>query len=143
MATQQPSFNVGTFVAGADLSANQFQGVKLSAGKWVLATAAGERLAGILQNKPKLDEEADVAGLGVVKWKASAAITAFDPLATTATGTAKTAVAASVNTSDAGVVADPVVGSYVMGIALEAAAAANELISVLLVPMGAVPTTAA
>lgn len=66
-----------TFEAGADLRDKQFYGVKKDAnGRVILASAKGERILGVLQNKPNTGEEAQVvlnpAGSPVV---AGAAIT--------------------------------------------------------------------
>ena len=58
------------------------------------------------------------------------------------TARAKAAVAATVNTGDAGGASDPVVGSFVMGMAL-ADGASGSLMSIFVNPMGAIPTTAA
>jgi hypothetical protein len=63
-------------------------------------------------------------------------------IATTSAGKSKTAVAGTVNTSDAGASSDPTVGSFVMGRALtDGATDTNHIVD--LHPMGLIPTTAA
>lgn len=69
MAIEIPVFNLGFMEAAADLSAKQFYCVKATADKTVnIATAAGENVLGVLQNKPaNAGEVADVMCLGVTK----------------------------------------------------------------------------
>ena len=71
MAYEIPVFDLGTLVAGADLSGDQYRWVKMgtagTAGKVVLCSAAGEIPLGILQNCPRLGESASVRILGVSK----------------------------------------------------------------------------
>ncbi len=132
-----------TLVAGADLSASQFLAVKLnSSGRAVLA-GAGEDAVGVLQSKAGAGLPVTVRVAGITKFIAGDAIAAGARVASDADGKAKTAVAASVNTSDAGAPADAVAGSFTLGHALEAAAASGVFIAVLLSKSGAVPTTAA
>lgn len=131
-----------TRVAAADLSAKQFFIVKADAGGEIALAAAGEQSYGVLQDKPGLGKSGAVRVYGVTKVVAGAAIAEGDPITSDAAGKAKAAVKASTNTSDAGVAADPLVGSYVLGIALEAAAADLDVITVLITHAGAVPTTA-
>lgn len=133
-----------TMKAGADLSSSQYLFVECSAADTVtVCNAAGERAIGVLQNDPTTNGAATVAVSGVVKVKAGAAVSANALVKTNSSGKAITAAAATVDTSDTGGASDPVVGSYVMGIALNAASADGDIISVLLTNMGAVPTTAA
>lgn len=144
MAYEIPVFDLGTLVTAADLSANQFQPVKVDGnGKVALCSAAGEAVVGVLQDKPGAGQVAQVRVAGVTKAKAGAAFSAGALLKTNAAGKVIAAAAATVNTSDAGTAADPVVGSHVLGLALEPATGADQIVSVLLLPMGAVPTTAA
>src|SRR5262249_2662532 len=105
-----------------------------SSGQVVLCSAAGEAPTGILQNKPTSGQSAQVRVLGATKVIASGAITRGARVATDAAGKAKTAVASS----GAGIT-----GSYVLGIALETAGGANELIDALITMEGAIPTTPA
>ena len=106
-------------VAGADLSTKQYLPVKFNAtGGLVVAVAATDLVAGILQNKPKNGEAAEVMQLGISKVVASAAI-----------AVAKQLVPAA---ADAGAVVDEAGVREVFGTSLTAATAAKELISVLL-----------
>lgn len=144
MAYEIPGFSLGTAVAAADLSAAQFQAVKVdNTGQIALCAAAGEFAVGVLQNTPIAGEPAQVMALGVTKAKVGAAVTAGALVTTNAAGKVIAATKATTKTDDAGVAADPLVGSHVMGLALETATAPDQIIAVLLLPMGAVPTTAA
>lgn len=108
--------------AGADLSAdtNLYKAVKLAANGIVTTTVAGEQATGILQNRPKLGDPGKVGFSGVSKAKAGAAITKGALITARADGTVGPAAATN----------------FVIGQALEAAAA-NDVISVLLVPASA------
>jgi len=111
-----------SFKAAADLSAKQFYIVELSAANTVnVCDAATDVPLGVLQNKPAAaNRAARVRISGVTKVVASAAISAGALVGTTATGTAVT------KSADA---------DHVLGIALEAASAASEQISVLIRPL--------
>lgn len=131
-----------SYVAGADLSAKQYTFVKLDAdGQAVPASAAGEFVVGAVQNDPGLGQEATVAVYGITKVQADGAINEGDLIKTSVDGQAAVATKATTNTADAGVAADALVGSYVVGVALSSAAAAGEIVSVLLTHAGAVATT--
>lgn len=107
MATEQPLFKVGTQLAGADLSALQYTFVKLnSSGQVVAASVLGEKVFGVLQNKPTQGQPAEVTVIGVTKLVSSAAITAGDKLMTAANGKGATAATT---------------GSTIVGVALETA----------------------
>lgn len=145
MAYEMPGADkIGSLVAAADLSAKQFFLAKIdAAGKVALCSAAGEVVAGVIENEPASGEAVELGLLtGVRMAKAGGAIAKGDLLKTDAAGKLAVAVKASTNTSDAGVAADALVGSFVIGIALEAAAADGNIISFLAAPMGAVTTTA-
>ncbi len=144
MAFENPHYCPPGLAAGADLSAHQYKFVKLNGtGQVVVCGAAGESAFGVLQDKPNAaGKAACVATLGVSKVVAGAAVAPGDLVTTDAQGRAVAAVKASTNTADAGAASDPLVGSYVQGIALTAGAV-DQLISVDLQKMGAVPTTAA
>lgn len=133
--------------SNGDLSAeaNQFKAVKANAaGKAVLADTAGEAVLGILQNRPGAGAPAEVAWLGPTKALAGAVIAnAMTPLKVDATGRLVAAQTAYTKTDDAGIAQDPLVGSNVVGHNLTAASAAGDVITVLLLPRGAVPATAA
>lgn len=68
MGYEVPLQSIGTKVTAADLSAKQSYAVKLnSSGNVAIADTAGEKVLGILQNKPDSGRVADVAIAGVVK----------------------------------------------------------------------------
>ena len=135
---------LGNLVAAADLSAKQYFGVKVdSAGKIALIAAAGELAIGILQNKPEAAQAAEVMVSGVSKGVASGAIAAGAKVAFDSAGKLKAAVLGKVDTSDAGAAADPLIGSHVIGILLEAAGADGDIVAVQMLHLGLVPTTSA
>lgn len=119
MATEQRLFNVGTLVAATDLRTAQFTFVKLDAtGKVIACAILGEKAIGVLQNKPNIGETADIAVAGVTKLVASAVITAGDKLMTAANGQGATAAT---------------LGSSIVGFATEAAGAAGQIITAVVV----------
>jgi len=122
-----------SFKAAADLSALQYTFVKLDAnGNLIASTVAGEKVVGVLQNKPKLGETATVRPLGMSKVVASAAIAAGDYIAPAgAGGTAKTA---------SRLVAATGVASNVIGMALRAAAGAGVIVACDIQRIGIWPT---
>jgi hypothetical protein len=143
MAVEVQGFKLGILVAGADLTTHQYKLVKVnSSGKVVLA-GLGEAILGVLQNAPNTDQAAEVQVDGVSKAVASGVIAAGDLLASDAAAKLKVAVKGRTDTSDAGAATDPLIGSHVIGVALEAAAADGNRITILLQHMGAVPTTLA
>lgn len=79
-----------SFKAGEDLSGKQYTAVYLSAANEVkFATSTNSSLlVGILQNKPKSGEAAEVRDLGTTKWLAGAAVAAGDPLTVNGSGRA-------------------------------------------------------
>lgn len=105
-------------VAAADLSANQYHALRVTAA-WTVNTtnAAGMACLGVLQNKPASGAAAEVMQSGITKAIAGAAISAGAEVMAGADGRIITAATA---------------GSNVIGIALEAAGAANEVISIAL-----------
>ncbi|MFN3077022.1 MAG: DUF2190 family protein [Alphaproteobacteria bacterium] len=115
MAHEISGFRDGTPAAAADLSANQFYAVKITAANSVNLAGAGEAAYGILQNKPKSGQACDVMVVGVTKAQAGAAISAGAKLMIDATGRVVT-FSGSAKT--------------VVGVAKETAAAAGEVISV-------------
>lgn len=130
-----------TLVAAADLSSSQFLGVKVdSNGKAALA-GAGEFAIGVLQNKPTSGQIATVRVAGVTKMVAAGTFNAGVLVTTDSASKATTATGARTNTADAGAAADALLGSNVLGVALEAGAA-NAVIAVALTSSGAIPTTA-
>lgn len=128
--------------AGADLSTKQYTFVKVNSSGQAVSAAAGEAAIGVLQNEPTSGQTATVQVAGIAKVKAGGNVTAGARVAADADGKAVTATLGRTNTSDAGAAADPLIGSNVMGIALEGGAN-NDVIAVLLQPVGAAPTTVA
>lgn len=104
--------------AGADLSAKQYTFVKISGTGVISVAAATDAPIGVLLNDPASGETAAVAVSGIVKLKASAAITAGATIGTTATGTAVTLAAGTDTTK------------YIVGRAITAAGAAGDIITV-------------
>lgn len=94
MATESPNLHDGTqTTAAADLSTKQFYLVKLSAARAVNIVAGITDIPyGVLQNKPKSGEAADVVFLGVSKLIAGATIAAGVSLQPNASGQAITRV---------------------------------------------------
>lgn len=93
MAYQQSEAVKITLVANADLSLAQGKFVKLLAsGKCDLVTATTDRVIGVLDNKPKLGQEAAIVVLGTTKMVASATLALGDSLATAVDGRAATAL---------------------------------------------------
>lgn len=116
MAWELPVLDL-SLEAEADLSAKQFHLIKLdSSGKVALAGSA-ERAIGVLQNNPSTGEAAQVRVLGVSKVVSGYSFGVGTVLASDASGKAITSSSAK-----------PI------GIALEAATAANQIVSVLVIP---------
>jgi hypothetical protein len=130
--------------AGADLSAKQFYGVKIHTdGTAILNAAAGEFCYGVLQNTPTSGQQASIAIRGITRAKAGGVINAGATVAVTAAGKFVDAAEAVVDTQ-AGSATDAVIGSFVVGIHRgDAATADGDLFPLELMPMGAIPTTAA
>ena len=104
--------------AGADLSAKQYTFVKLSGSTVISAAAATDLPIGVLLNDPTSGETAAVAVSGVIKLKASAAISVGALVGTTATGTGVSLTAGTDTTK------------YILGRAVTAAGAAGDIITV-------------
>jgi len=118
MATEGILTRIPGLVCGATtLIAKQFYAVKLHTdGTVIVASAQGERVTGILQNKPAVGEAAEVACAGVTKASADAAIAAGDFLTVQSDGQLMTAAG----------------GDYIVGQALEAAAGAGSIFSMMI-----------
>lgn len=121
MAYEIPGFTF-TLVAAADYSASQFRFIDVdTTGKGATPTAAGGRVVGVRNNKPKSGEAATVVVNGVSIVEAGAAVAVGADVMTDTTGRAITAATT---------------GSNIAGIALEAASAAGQFIAILLSPAG-------
>ena len=112
--------------SAADLSGNQYCAVRLTATANQINLASevagvsgvGKRGIGILQNKPKTNEAATVAYMGLSKWVSGNTVTA----------------GALVTYNSSGKCLDAVSGDLVMGTALDAATVDGQVISVVLFP---------
>jgi hypothetical protein len=104
-------------IAGADLSAAQFQIVKLSAAKTViLCAAATDKPIGILQNTPKSGQAASVCWNGLSKVVVGATVAFGDTVGTDTNGRAVTYVAGTDTTKyGVGQVIEP--GAAALGLA--------------------------
>ena len=118
---EQPGFSL-TRVAGADLSNRQFRPLALNSDGQVVVTedVDDEAYIGILQNKPKDGYAASVMIMGVSKARAAAAISAGDLVIPADGGVQEN------SETTAGE------NAMIVGIALQDAANAGEIISVLL-----------
>lgn len=123
MATESPLIHDGSqTTAAADLSAKQFYCVKLTTtGRAVnLASTGGEQVYGVLQNKPTSGQAADVGILGISKAIAGNTVTAADQLMTDTSGRLITATSTN----------------HRVAVALEAATATGQIITVAILPQG-------
>lgn len=122
MATYGSHFE-DTFKAGADLSAEQYKLVKVTASNTVEVAGAGELAIGVLQDKPVADQGGNVTVIGLTKVVAGGTIAAGAKVAANATGQAVVAAA----------------GNEVLGIAQEAGVA-NDVIEILFNQQGILPS---
>jgi len=114
MATEGGQLRVTGLVAGADLSLGQYHFVELSAANTVtIANAITDNVIGVLQNNPTSGQSAEVVAFGRSKVSADAAIAVGAQISTSVDGQAQTAVGTQ----------------HVCGMALEAASAAGEIVS--------------
>lgn len=116
------------FNAGADLSAKQFYGVKLSSGNVVVMAAETDECIGILQNAPVQNDTADVLLLnaqGTTKMIAGGAISAGARVSCAAGGKGQAVTQASAG-------AQPT--KRAIGIAVTAAAADGDTFELMPLP---------
>ena len=110
-----------TLVAAADLSAKQYQFVKLdSAGKAVVVAANTDRPIGVLQNAPLAGQEAEVLVVGGTKLVAGEAVTEGAVISTTSAGKADSIAVGSATTQ------------YILGTALTEVAADGEILTAVI-----------
>lgn len=110
-----------TLVAGADLSAKQYNFVKLNSSGQVIAAAAVTDLPiGVLQNKPTSGQEAEVLVVGGTKIVAGAAIGEGAQVGTGSTGKAVALVAGTDTTK------------YVAGTLLTEAGADGDIVTAVI-----------
>jgi len=128
MAVEYPVLDV-TFTAGEDLSAVRYSPVALNADGNVVACAAGADAIGFLQNKPGNGEAAVVRVAGITKAVANGAISVGSKV--DAAGAGKVRAQAGTHTTDT-TTGDVTASFNILGVALEAAAADNDVITVLI-----------
>lgn len=106
--------------AGEDLSPYQFRMVKTNtSGQVVLADTLGERITGVLQNKPTaVGHEASISERGITKVIAAGAFDIDAELVVNSAGLATAKTAAN---------------QYIIGIAQEAATTANQVVAMKIV----------
>ncbi|MDE2099055.1 MAG: DUF2190 family protein [Patescibacteria group bacterium] len=120
-----------SLVAAADLSSDQFHFVTTDGSGNAALSAAGAPAIGVLQDAPTAGEAGAVRVMGVSKVVAGAVVAVGSRVASDATGRAVVYTAASCAAAPG-----PVAGSQVLGIALEAAGAAGDVIAVALMHSG-------
>jgi len=117
MAVEVPGFKPGILKAGADLSLSQFLAVKLDGNGDLVLAGDGDLAAAMLQNKPQTGQGCEIDMDGISKAVSGASFSIGDKLAADANG--KLITAAS--------------GKHVVAVALEAAANADEILTVKVV----------
>lgn len=121
MAFEIPGFAY-TLEASGDLSLQQFHCMAVDGNGQAVAAGSGAQIAGVLQNDPELQgEAATIVQTGITKAKAGAAVAQGAEVMSDADGEVVTAAGS---------------GNRVIGTALQAAANADEIIAVLLLPGG-------
>lgn len=124
MAVEQPGFS-SSFVSGEDLSAKQYRYVKLdSAGAVVACAGTTDDPVGVLQNSPVAGGEALVMHAGITKMSADAAVAINDRIGTSADAQGAVYIPGTDTTK------------YINGRALDAAANAGELFTMLFQCLG-------
>lgn len=132
-----------TGIVDTDLSAKQYHFVDMDTnGDIVAVSTAGGKVLGVLQNNPDgsatQDKLATVAVAGITMVKAGGVINPGVWVKSDHTGKA---VELEVQPSSVGSAPGPVIGSYACGIHVgRTAAASNDLVPILLLHAGAVPT---
>lgn len=121
MSYEIPGFKLGTLKASVDLSADQYHFAAISGTGTVGLCGAGATAIGVIQNKPVSGDAVELDCDGVTKVVAGAAITPGTEARVMSDSTGRAITAATT-------------GSKILGIALEAATAAGQLIAVKLVP---------
>jgi len=129
------SVNTGqdfSFQASADLSTKQFYFVTLNSSKQVAVAGANAECIGVLQDKPNA---AGIAGqvrcFGISKVQCGGTFAAGDKIASDASGKAVKYTAATVSAGTP----EPLAGSLVQGIALEAGVS-GQVSTILLIHSG-------
>lgn len=132
-----------TFEAATNLSAKQFFAVKLDSNGQVAVAGAGEKAIGILQNKPDAQgKAATVRVSGISRMYAGGVIAPGADVAADAAGEGKTAVANTTTVSGESQSNVALLGSYILGRALNVTNTADgDIFPVLITHQGAVPGT--
>ena len=112
MATYEKKLTIGSLVAGSDLSTKNHFLVKVSGANELDLAGAGEAAIGVVGNTPEAGQPVECHVGIIVQVSCGAAVSAGDKLMSDGSGQAITAVASA--------------GNHVVGIALEAAAAADD-----------------
>ena len=118
MAYQGDGIDWGNATAGADLSSSQYLAVQVATDGDIEVAATDGAAIGILQNEPTEGQAAAIRVAGVSKAVAGAAIGALDPVAAGTGGKIETASG----------------GQLMLGVALTAAGADNDVITILILP---------
>lgn len=121
MAYEIPGFTF-TLPAAADHSANQYLFCSANSSGQAALTGAGLTAIGVIQNKPTIGRATDIMVDGVSKVRVGAAVAIGAKVMANASGQAITATSTNQG----------------LGVALSAATNANEVISVLLLPLGTI-----
>lgn len=142
MATDNNVRSISMPAAAVFVAADLYKAVKVNASGQVALAAAGEAAIGLLYSTSvAIGDAVEVAVAGsIMKGRTAAAVTIGALLAANATGLLVAATLGRTNTVDAGAAVDPLLGSNVLGIALEAGGV-NAVIEFLWMPIGASPTT--
>jgi len=118
MAVEQ-ALKVISLLASADLSSYQYRFMKVDSNGKAALCGDGQWGIGVLQNDPAAaDRAASIAVAGASKVEAGGTVTAGGAVASDANGRA----------------VDAASGDYILGMALESATAAGQVVSVLLSP---------
>lgn len=111
--------NIGydfTLDAGADLSAKQYQAVVVNSSGQAVLAGAGAQAIGVLQNKPTSGQGASIRVMGVTKFLCGGSFNAGDLVSCDSNGKAVKYTSASVSAGTP----EPLAGTHVLGIALDA-----------------------
>jgi len=143
MSWECRGLDIGGEAAG-DISGSQYKGVKLDSSKKIAACdTAGEVIFGVLQNNPNAaGKSASIRTSGVTKMVAGAAVSAvMTELVVDNTGrcvaaanleVASGTTAVTSTAANGGILTGSITPKKIIGVALETAGAANDVIAVLL-----------
>jgi hypothetical protein len=131
--------------ASGDLSTKQYHFFEIDTnGQVAIIAAAGKHAVGVLYDDPSAAGRACQVATGsgtIMKVIAGGTIAKGDRVTSDSSGKATASITTGrTNTSDAGAANDPLIGSHINGIALDAGVL-NDIIRILFQPIGAVPQT--